>query len=333
MTRDDNGARQRAIGRGRGWYRGDCHVHSTASSGGELSPEQLAADARATGLDFIATTEHNRTDTHGLWGTHAGDDLLVILGQEVVTSTGHWLALGLDPGQLVGWNYDTRAVGAIDAYLREVHEAGGLCVAAHPHAPYDSGTFEYPLDGFDLVEVWNGRWSSSLPWNADNEAAVADWAHGLAEGVREGRWRPAIGNSDAHLADQLGTPCTVVMAEELSTRAILAGLRAGRSWIAESQSIDVSFTATSGDRSAGIGGQLETAGEMADVVLTVRHGIASGIVSIHTDAGQVHSQALPTAGAGVVAWRTRAGESSYVRAEIRHPDGAMAALTNPIILS
>ena len=29
-----------------GWYRGDCHVHSVASSGGELTPEQLAADAR-----------------------------------------------------------------------------------------------------------------------------------------------------------------------------------------------------------------------------------------------------------------------------------------------
>jgi hypothetical protein len=27
-----------------------------------------------------------------------------------------------------------------------------------------------------VVEVWNGRWTSDRPWNADNEAAVAEWA-------------------------------------------------------------------------------------------------------------------------------------------------------------
>ena len=308
-------------------------MHSAASSGGELTPEQLAAAARATGLDFIATTEHNRTDTHGLWGQHAGDDLLVILGQEVVTRTGHWLALGLDPGQVISWEYDANDDGAVGSRLREVREAGGLCVAAHPHAPYDSGTFLYPLDDFDLVEVWNGLWSSSLPWNADNEAGLADWVHSLADGVAQGRWRPAIGNSDVHLAGQLGTPHTVVMAEELSTQAILAGLRAGRSWIAESRGIDLSFTASSGDHSAGIGEHLDTAGEVADAVVTVRHGVPCGIVGIHTDAGEVHRRALSDTASGTVTWHTRAHESSFIRVEIRHPDGAMAALTNPIFLT
>lgn len=32
----------RLPGRGRGWYRGDFHVHSAASHGGELTPQQLA---------------------------------------------------------------------------------------------------------------------------------------------------------------------------------------------------------------------------------------------------------------------------------------------------
>jgi hypothetical protein len=130
------------------WYRGDCHVHSVASHGGELTPKQLAADARAAGLDFIATTEHNRTDTHEL--------------------------------------------------LRKVRAVGGLCVAAHPHAPYESGTLPYPIADFDLIEVWNGLWSSSRPWNADNEAGLADWAHSLSDDVARGQWRPAIGSSDMH---------------------------------------------------------------------------------------------------------------------------------------
>ena len=52
-----------AAGRWRGWYRGDCHVHSVRSHGGELTPGQLAAAARASGLDFIAVTEHNTAGT------------------------------------------------------------------------------------------------------------------------------------------------------------------------------------------------------------------------------------------------------------------------------
>lgn len=32
----------------------------------------------------------------------------------------------------------------------------------------------YPYQGFDVVEVWNGQWSSDVPWQADNEAALAE---------------------------------------------------------------------------------------------------------------------------------------------------------------
>ncbi|MFE5123670.1 PHP domain-containing protein [Streptomyces sp. NPDC056669] len=69
-----------ARGRGAGWYRGDCHIHSVYSDG-ELTPEQLAADARTVGLDFIATTEHNSANAHSAWGRHAADDFLVLLDE------------------------------------------------------------------------------------------------------------------------------------------------------------------------------------------------------------------------------------------------------------
>src|SRR5690606_9627879 len=120
---------------------------------------------------------------------HAGGDLLVILGQEVVTETGHWLALGLVPGQLVDWRYRVRD-GVVDREVRRVHDVGGLCVAARPHAPYVSGVFMYPYGEFDAVEVWNGTWTSDLPWSADNEAALAEWGRGLAAAINAGRWLP-----------------------------------------------------------------------------------------------------------------------------------------------
>ncbi|MFY1698577.1 PHP-associated domain-containing protein [Solwaraspora sp. WMMA2101] len=165
-----------------GWYRGNCHLHSVRSTGGELTPAQLTAAARAAGLDFVAVTEHNTTDGYADWVDHAG----------------------------------------------------GLCVVAHPYAPYPSGTFEYPYQGFDAVEVWNGQWASDLPWNADNEAALADWTASLAADLHRGGWRPAIGNSDTHLAGQIGIPHTVVRAGERTVEALLAGIAAGHSWIAGS---------------------------------------------------------------------------------------------------
>jgi hypothetical protein len=78
------------------WFRGDCHVHSALSAGGELTPAQLIVAARAAGLDFLAVTEHNRPPAYAEWAT---DDPLVIPGREVTTPKGHWLALGLSPGQ------------------------------------------------------------------------------------------------------------------------------------------------------------------------------------------------------------------------------------------
>ena len=332
-TRPSPGWLVRNLGpdRGEHWYRGDCHVHSQRSHGGEMTAKQLVAAARKVGLEFIAVTEHNTAYIHAAWEPVAGDDLLVISGQEIVTETGHWLALGIRPGQVIDWRYGIRD-DLIDRCVDEVHQAGGLCVAAHPHAPYPSGTFAYPFQGFDAVEVWNGQWSSDLPWNADNEAALAEWGRGLAADVYRGRWRPAIGNSDVHLRGQIGTPQTVVLATELSTQAVLAGICSGGCWIAESAETEISFTACACNRRADIGERLQTDGEA--VVVTVKiSGVPSGTVTFHTDRGRAHRDVLPREGSGSMEWSTSATESAYVRVEVRHPTGRMAALTNPIILA
>jgi hypothetical protein len=321
----------RAADRGRGWYRGDLHVHSARSHGGELTPGQLAAAARASGLDFIGVTEHNTTDTHDAFRQLAGDGLLVIPGQEVVTQTGHWLALGLGPGQVAEWRYGVRH-GVLGEHVSRVRQAGGLCVAAHPHAPYPGGTFMYPFEGFDAVEVWNGLWSSDRPWNADNGAATAEWGRALASGVNTGKWLPAVGSSDAHLEGQIAVPHTVVLAERLTSGAVLAGIRAGTSWIAGSGAVSLSLHVHAGGRSAGIGEHLETSGEPA-LVRALVGGVPSGTASFHTDRGAVHRAPLPAEGHGAVEWRTSAEESLFVRVEVRHPGQQMAALTNPVFLS
>ena len=48
--------------RGRGWYRGELHLHTTHSDG-QWSPSEMAAEARGRGLDFMFLTDAP-TDQH-----------------------------------------------------------------------------------------------------------------------------------------------------------------------------------------------------------------------------------------------------------------------------
>jgi hypothetical protein len=135
-------------------------------------------------------------------------------------------------------------------------------------------------------------------------------------------------------------PQTVVLADDLSREAILAGIRAGRSYVAESANVSLTFT-VSGPRGehAGIGERLEVA---ADTPVTVRveaTGAPRCTIRVVTDQGVLHtSDPLPVAGAGAVEWRTTSAYAAYVRAELRHETaagpvpGVLAAFTNPIFL-
>ncbi|GAA2457578.1 CehA/McbA family metallohydrolase [Streptomyces macrosporus] len=331
----------RAKGRGRAWYRGDCHLH-TVHSDGRRTPEEVATAARAAGLDFIATTEHNTTSGHGAWAGLWGDDLLILCGEEVTTRNGHYLAIGTDPGTFVDWRYRARD-DAYERCVRAVHRAGGLVVPAHPNCPFVGCQWKFGHAGADAVEVWNG------PWTADDELALAAWDNMLVESRRDGRgdgggrWTPAMGNSDAHREPQVvGLPQTVVHAEDLSRAAVLEAIAAGRSWLAESSAIGLDFSAT-GPRGehAGIGGRLRVAPDAEVAVRLEVSGVPDGTVRLMTDQGEMRSERLPASGSGTVVWRTTASLASYVRAEIRRPrtDGAspelpgpMAAMTNPLWL-
>ncbi|MGP3949259.1 CehA/McbA family metallohydrolase [Streptomyces sp. 7N604] len=327
---------QRAKGRGRAWYRGDCHLH-TVHSDGKRTPAEVAAAARAAGLDFITTTEHNTSSGHGAWQGLWGDDLLILTGEEVTTRNGHVVALGIDPGTFIDWRYRARD-NAFGRFSRKIREAGGLVVPAHPHATCIGCNWKFGLNDADAVEVWNG------PFTPDDEVTIAEWDNTLVAAARgRGRWLPAMANSDAHREPQVvGLPQTVVLADDLSRPAILEGIRAGRSWIAESSAIQLAFQASGGrGKHAGIGGRLVVD---ADDEVTVRlevSGTPGCSVRFITDQGQLYATALPASGAGTVEWRTTPAYAAYVRAEIRHAPadggasglpGPMAALTNPIFL-
>jgi hypothetical protein len=164
------------------------------------------------------------------------------------------------------------------------------------------------------------------------------------------RWLPAMGNSDAHSEPQvIGLPHNVVLSDGLSSDALLGAISSGRSWIAESSAVDLTFSATSSGLAAGISERLPVA-ELTPVDVTLEvSGVPNGLVRLISDEGQVMQASLPASGAGTVTYRTTPSLATYIRAEVRHlrPDGTpgngngrgpdlqlgpMAALTNPIFL-
>jgi hypothetical protein len=324
----------RAGGRGRAWYRGDCHLHSWHSDG-RRTPDEIAALARAAGLDFVNSSEHNTTASHAHWADAAGDDLLVLLGEEVTTRNGHVLALGTEPGTFVDWRYRARD-DRWGHFAHEIRRAGGLVVPAHPYGDCVGCSWKFGFGEADAVEVWNG------PWTPDDEMALAAWdAQLVAPARRNGDWLPAMGNSDAHRApDVVGLPQTVVLADALTRDAILAGLRAGRSYVAESRNVDLAFTASAEDgRQAGIGERLAVPEDTPVTVRVEVSGAPRCTARLVTDQGVLYaSRPLPVSGAGTVEWRTTPARAAYVRAELRHEaalgpvPGAMAAFTNPVFI-
>ncbi|MGW7515271.1 CehA/McbA family metallohydrolase [Streptomyces sp. NPDC054796] len=325
---------ERAKGRGRAWYRGDCHLH-TVHSDGQRTPAEVAAAARAAGLDFLTTTEHNTTSGHAAWEGLWGEDLLVLCGEEVTTRNGHYLALGTEPGTFVDWRYRARD-DAYERYARRIRRAGGLVVPAHPNCPFVGCQWKFGYEDADAVEVWNG------PWTADDELAVAAWDNMLVSAAESGDgWLPAMGNSDAHREPQVvGLPQTVVLADDLSRRALLDGIRAGRSYLAESSKTGLKLSASGGrGEHAGIGDRLRVPGDAEVTVRMEVSGAPEGATfRLLTDQGEMRSGPVSAA---PVEWRTTASLATYVRAEIRHkvPEGspsgipgAMAAMTNPVWL-
>ncbi|WP_329064905.1 CehA/McbA family metallohydrolase [Streptomyces sp. NBC_01429] len=324
---------RRAKGRGRAWYRGDCHIHSVHSDG-RRTPAEIAALARAAGLDFINTSEHNTSSAHRAWEGLWGDDLLILTGEEVTTRNGHVVALGMDAGTFIDWRYRARD-NRFGHFAREIRRAGGLVVPAHPHGTCLGCNWKFGFADADAVEVWNG------PYTPDDEVSLAEWDNLLVAAARSGgRWTPAMGSSDAHRdPDAIGTPQTVVLADDLSREAVLAGLRAGRSYVAESAKVSLSFGATGGRGGhAGIGERLRVA---PDAPVTVRlevTGAPGRTAHFVTDQGTLHTVTLPDTGTGTAEWHTTASYATYVRAEVRHAPaapplpGALAAFTNPVFL-
>jgi hypothetical protein len=320
-------------GSGPGWYRGDLHTHSVHSDG-RWTPHQLVEQARANGLDFLGTSDHNTSSATRVFGRVVPPDFLVVSGEEVTTRNGHWLSTGATPGTWVDWRYRA-ADDRLGRFTERTRRHGGVAIAAHPFVPV-AGTrwaFDATYAEMDAVEVWNG------PWVLWNQLTVAAWHTALVGG----RFTPAVGNSDSHHDGQVvGLPQTVYRLDTLSTAAVVAAVRGGHCWIAESSAVDLTFeghgTVTTTD--AGECGDTVPLADGEELACHLDVTGVPGTVGQLIGAGGVLAGALAD-GNGHLVVDASVG-SGFVRAEVRRPatppvdpladlsNEPMVALTNPI---
>ncbi|MCC9138035.1 CehA/McbA family metallohydrolase [Pontibacter silvestris] len=314
------------VNRQPGWYRGDLHMH-TYHSDGKRTQQDLLDEATANGLDFVVSTEHNTNSANLSWGHYKTDKLLVLNGEEVTTTAfGHWNAIGLDAETLIEWRYSP-SDNVINTYLKQVHIDNGLAIINHPFYNVErTNSFGFDVDLFDGIEVWNGKWDE-----LDNMAV--QWWDSL---LRQGKAKIAIAASDSHtpvsLENALGIPQTVINSRALARQEIMAGLRAGKAYLAYNKELTISLTAKSGSSSAGIGDTLATSqGEKVQVRLSIK-GAPDAVVTLIGDKGALTTEKVK-GNKTELSWQVDSKSTKFLRVEIRTSKGDMVALTNPIWLS
>jgi hypothetical protein len=135
---------------------GVLHVHSVHSDGvGDV--DEIVAAAKRARLDFVIITDHNDFDLKSR--ERYSDGVLVIVGTEISTRSGHVLGLGV-PEPTFRFTDDAAEV------FEDVDHLGGLAVVAHPMSP----EADFRWQGWDLP----GNWGIEL-LNGDSQWRAAEW--------------------------------------------------------------------------------------------------------------------------------------------------------------
>ncbi len=195
----------------------DLHLHTDFSDGWP-TPAQVIDHVTLEGrLDVIAITDHDTIEGALRGADHAArtDGVAVVIGEEVSSRHGHILGLFLEKRVRPGLS--------AAATIAEIHNQGGLAIAAHPFwrtvrmaqrlrgTVHGVGWQAAELD-FDAVEV-------------DNSTPGLGFANILATRLAAAAGKTAVGGSDAHILEAIGKSATSFRgtSPRALRKAILAG--------------------------------------------------------------------------------------------------------------
>lgn len=225
-----------ALESGRRWYAGDFHVHSRESGDARPSIDEVATFARGQGLDFVVLTDHNTVSQHDFLvdAQPRHPALLLVPGIEFTTYAGHANAIGAtryvdhrielgDREAISAAAADVEAQGAVFSVNHPAVDLGDRCIGCAWRQPL-------PEEQIHAVEIGTRGWDQA--GFLYDKAAIEFWDRLVANGIAAA----ALGGSDDHRAGQdlstidspIGSPTTLVLADDLSAPAIVAAVRAGR---------------------------------------------------------------------------------------------------------
>ena len=240
---------QAAVEKGE-WLAGDLHVHTVYShdvyggpSDDNTGPDEAYTagftvgeqfqNAATRGLDFLAISDHNDIRSQTDPGFGAGG--VMPLPAYENSLKGHAQMLG---ATMLYPNGDESPT-AVETVATALRDDGGAFQVNHPA----DGSTDFPHDADwsylyavqpDTVEVWNISriYQPPFPSASSNDDAVRYWEGWLDRGAKV----TATGGSDNHwratfAAQGVGQPTTWVYASERSAKGLLAGIRAGRTFI------------------------------------------------------------------------------------------------------
>jgi hypothetical protein len=334
-----------------GWYRGDLHMHDAHSDGSCPSqsgksvpcPVFFTVEAAARrGLDFIAISDHNTTSQYDAMRELQPyfDKTLLIPGRELTTFYGHANLIGTT--LFVDYRVGSPQVPDVNAMFRSARQTGGIVSINHPESPTGEicmgcGWSPSPPADMSLVnsiEVMNGGGGGGF------FPSIRFWEQQLSKGYR----LTAVGGSDNHHADwpldkigSVGSPTTVVHANDLSVAAILDGIRAGHVFLDLTGSRDklLELRAHDSHSSAEMGEDLEP--QKGEALALQIHVTACEGASLRMLIDGQESSTLPQQGITSgdqtfnMNW-TPDGSRHWLRAEVRDSQGQLLLFSNPVYI-
>jgi hypothetical protein len=182
----------------------DLHVHSKSRGKVYIGPDELKDSLQKNGLDGVAITNFFNI-SHAVWLKEKIKEYLIIVGQEIWTTDGHIIGLGLKERIE---DYQTA-----EETISRIHQQGGIAVAPHPylHLGVRKKVMTLPIDA---IESYNAYLGPSIIYNY------------LAARSARKRNIPQISSTDTTNAMFVGRSYTEVMVKD--SELVLESIRSGK---------------------------------------------------------------------------------------------------------
>jgi predicted metal-dependent phosphoesterase TrpH len=333
---------------GLGWYRGDLHLHTAHSDGtcdsqsGHAVPcpvFRMLTAAADRHLDFVAITDHNTTSHYQALRELQPyfDQLLIISGREITTFEGHANVFGT--AGFIDFRVGSASVPNMNALLDQVERLHAFISINHPNDPTGEACMGCRWEAADANVARIQAVEAVNDGHSDGPlSGIPFWEAQLSRGFH----LTAIGGSDTHSPDGkskplsgVGYPTTVVQAGELSERAILEGIRAGRVFIDVEGTRDrlLEFTATSGGATVQMGGTINAPSNVPIHFSVHASGVSGAKIQVIEDAAVTSLSAGPNITGNDVRESfdlTGDGRRHWIRVNVRNREDHLLLMSNPI---